>query len=86
MFEKQWSQIVAKAWVDANFKKRLMADPAAVLGENGIDALKGFRVKVVENTDQVVHLTLPRKPSEPLSEAELANVAGGYINAYNAAK
>ena len=34
MSDKQWSQIVAKAWADANFKQRLLADPAAVLKEN----------------------------------------------------
>ena len=74
----QWGQIVAKAWQDDAFKKRLLADPAAVLKEQGLELPAGTQIRVVENTDQVIHLTLPAKPLErELSEAELEGVAGG---------
>jgi hypothetical protein len=75
---KQWGQVVAKAWQNDQFKKRLMAEPATVLKENGVDVPAGVQLRVVENTDQVVHVTLPAKPREgELSDAELAGVAGG---------
>ena len=32
---KAWGQVVARACADAAFKRRLLADPAAVLEENG---------------------------------------------------
>jgi hypothetical protein len=77
-FEYQWSMLVARAWSDAAFKQKLVADPAAVLKENGLLLPPGIQVKVVENTEKVLFLTLPLKP-EPaeLSEEELRRVAGG---------
>ena len=72
-----WGQIVAQASTDQGFKRRLLADPAAVLKENGIAVPAGVRITVVEDTDQVIHLTLPARRAGELSEAELAGVAGG---------
>ena len=34
-------------------------------------------VNVVENTDNTVHITMPMKPSDELSDDQLANAAGG---------
>ena len=76
---KQWGQVVAKSWQDDGFKKRLLANPSAVLKEQGLEVPAGVQIRMVENTDQVVHLTLPAKPREgELSDAELAGVAGGW--------
>jgi hypothetical protein len=72
-----WGQIVAQAWKDESFKQKLLADPAAVLQEYGIAVLQGVQVKVVENSDTVIYLTLPTKPSKELCEADLNRVAGG---------
>jgi|SRR5208282_1597007 len=72
---KQWAQVVARAWSDAAFKKRLLAQPAAVLKEAGLESPEGSQVKVVENTDRVVHLVLP--PAPELAEEELDRVSGG---------
>jgi hypothetical protein len=63
-FEYQWSQLVARAWIDPIFKARLLADPAAVLKENGLEPPPGMQIQVVEDTDQVVHLPLPPTPEE----------------------
>lgn len=76
---KLWGQIVAKAWQDESLKKRLLADPAAVLKEYGIEVPPGVQLRVVENTDQILHLTLPSKPTRELSENELERVAAGGI-------
>jgi hypothetical protein len=77
-FEKVWSQMVAKAWSDELFKKRLLADPAAVLKEHGIAVPAEMAVKVVEDSAKVVHLILPERPGE-ISDEELAKVAGGAL-------
>jgi hypothetical protein len=61
-FETKWGELVARAWTDPAFKARLLADPAAVLKENGLVMPAGFQVQVVENTERVVHLTLPPPP------------------------
>ncbi len=73
---KQWGQLVARAWRDPAFKQRLLADPAAVLREQGIAVPASQQVRVVENTDQVIHLVLPQKPRD-LSDDQLDAVAGG---------
>ena len=70
--------MVAKAWSDELFKKRLLADPAAVLKEHGIAVPAEMAVKVVEDSARVVHLILPERPGE-VSDEELAKVAGGVI-------
>jgi hypothetical protein len=74
---KQWGQVVAKAWSDASFKKKLLADPAAALKASGLEVPRGLQVKVVENTDQVLHLVLPAKPRGEISDSDLEKVAGG---------
>ena len=73
---RQWGQVVARAWRDEAFKQRLQADPAGVLREHGIAVPAGQQVRVVENTDQVMHLVLPPKPRD-LSDEQLDQVAGG---------
>ena len=73
-----WAQIAAKAWADETFKNRLLSNPSAVFQEVGLEVPQGVQVRVVENTDQILHLTLPAKPStDELSEDELKSVAGG---------
>ena len=77
MNAEQWGRIVSRAWADEGFKKRLLADPAAVLQEQGVALPPGVTVRVVEDTDQVMHLTLPARPAGELAEEALAGVAGG---------
>lgn len=55
-------KVIAKAWSDADFKQRLLADPKVALAEMGLVAperLADMTVTVVENTDDNVHLVLP---------------------------
>ena len=74
----QMGQIVAKAWSDPAYKARLLADATSVLKEEGIDYGSGVEVKIVENTDSIRYITLPRPPGESeLSEEQLERVAGG---------
>src|SRR5262249_17491172 len=77
-FEAKWGDLVSRAGADDALKKRLLADPAAVLKEHGLIVPAGVTVKVVENTDKLIHLTLPQPPSAvELTEEELQAVAGG---------
>ncbi len=76
-YAKKYGQIVAKAWADEEFKARLLADPAAVLQAEGLAVPAGVELRAVENTAQVMYLTLPPKPSEELSDEQLNQVAGG---------
>jgi hypothetical protein len=81
----QWGQIVGRAWADDDFSQRLLADPAGVLKEYDLAPPAGTRIEVIEDpdrapedSDRVIHLVLPAKPSaEELSEDELCSVGGG---------
>jgi hypothetical protein len=85
--QKQWAQVVARAWADAAYKKRLLAEPGAVLKEAGLELPAGVDVRVLEDTDCLVTFLLPPPPSgEELSEEELVTVAGGGCNGYSTYK
>lgn len=72
--DKQWSQIVALAWADQEFKNRLMTSPGAVLHEYGLEAGADVQVEVVEDTAYVGTFVLPPSPDAELSEEELTSV------------
>jgi len=74
---KQFQQLVAKCWSDDAFKQALIADPAGVLRQEGIELPAGVEVSVVENTATQFHLVIPHPPSD-LTDEDLEKVAGGY--------
>ena len=81
-WSKKVGQITAKAWTDAAFKKRLLSDPVAVLKDYGLTLPPDVKVKVVEDTDTLIHLSLRPKPADKeLSEEDLAAVAAGAMSA-----
>ena len=74
------AQLFAACWKDEALKARLMADPKAVLKEHGLDVPDNLDVKVVENADDCVHITLPAPPRDgdaELLDDELSKAAGG---------
>ena len=75
----QLAELFAACWKDEALKARFMNDPKAVLAEYGLDVPDGMDVKVVENADDCVHITLPAPPAghNDLSDDELSNAAGG---------
>ena len=73
---QKWGQVVAQAWSDDSYKQRLLADPAAVMAEQGLTPPAGKQVRVIEDTADTVNVVLPAKPDE-LSDDELDQAAGG---------
>ena len=52
------AKLVARAWTDAAFKARLIADPKAACAEMGIDATAINEFVVLENSDKVRHMVV----------------------------
>ena len=52
------AQVVAKAWVDADFKQRLLADASAAVGSLGHISRVGDHLIAVENTDRVHNMVV----------------------------
>jgi nitrile hydratase len=50
------ARVVARAWVDASYKQRLLQDATAAIGELGYGGAQGEHMVVVENTPQVHNL------------------------------
>jgi hypothetical protein len=85
--QEKWAQLVMKTWQDDALRKRLLADPAKVLAEHGIDLPAGVDVKVVENSPKVFHMVLPPKPftaeveGQSLDEDKVNRLADGLAGA-----
>ena len=52
------AQVIARAWVDPDYKARLMADGTAAIGELGFAGPQGGHMIVVENTPTVHNLVV----------------------------
>jgi len=76
---KQIQQIIAKCWSDESFKQKVLADPTAILKAEGVSLPEGVSVATLENTDKVLYLVIPAKPTE-LSDEDLDKVAGGDVD------
>src|SRR6516164_4155332 len=63
--------LVRKAWSDPAFKAKLLADPYAAIEAAGADVREGETIRVLENTDKLIHLVLPLQPTGELSDEAL---------------
>jgi nitrile hydratase subunit alpha len=52
------AKLVARAWVDPEFRKRFIADPKAACADMGIDATAINEFVVLENTEKVRHMVV----------------------------
>lgn len=68
------AKVIALAWQDEAYKKRLLAHPVEVLREAGLEVPEGMRVKVLQDTPTLKHLVIPVRPSG-LSARELEDYA-----------
>lgn len=55
---KRGARIVARAWIDPDYKSRLMDDAAAAIDELGYLGSATAHLKVVENTDSIHNLVV----------------------------
>ncbi len=68
--EKEWAKIIAQAWVDEEFKAKLLADPKAVLKSEGIEFPENIKLNIAEAKEDELNLTLPLKPEGLTGSAE----------------
>ena len=52
------AKVVARAWVDGDYKKRLLADAAKAIAELGFLSAQGEHTRVIENTPQVHNMVV----------------------------
>jgi nitrile hydratase len=52
------ARVVAKAWTDADFKRRLLADGSAAVSSLGYESRIGDHLVVVENTERVHNMVV----------------------------
>jgi nitrile hydratase subunit alpha len=52
------AKVVARAWVDPSYKKRLLTDATAAIAELGFGGLQGEHMVAVENTTRVHNLVV----------------------------
>jgi hypothetical protein len=69
--DRLWSQIVAKAWSDEDFKQRLLTDPRSVFTEYGLELPEGVELMVHNNSPMIQHFILPECPDGDLREEEV---------------
>ena len=84
---KTWARVVAKAWADEEYKRRLLADPAAVAREEGVPVPAGLTLKVVEDAPGTRTLVLPPQPAElgtvvEAEERRAADDTSGFCNCH----
>ena len=77
-------QIIARALKDPQFRAQLISNPREALASMGIQLPADVQVRVIEQEPNVLYLVLPERAeiieaAGELSEAELAEVAGGDI-------
>jgi hypothetical protein len=80
------ARIVQKAWQDPAYRRRLLANPRAVLSEElsrikeGVAVPANVKVTVLEEKPDQIYLVIPVNPREvvgTLSEEQLQKVTGG---------
>ena len=81
---KAWARVVAKAWADEEYKRRLLADPAAVAAEEGVAIPEGLTLRVIEDLPGVRTLVLPPPPAElqAVVDGEERRAASGNDNIF----
>ena len=73
------AEIIARAWVDDDFRLQLIANPAVALAGMGVPLPEGKMIRIIQEESDVICLTIPPKPTvdAEADDDELAAVAGG---------
>lgn len=75
---KNWINIIELCWKDKDCRKNFIKNPLEFLAKQGVKVPNGIAVKVHENTDQVIFLTLPQKVEQELSLEVIDALASGW--------
>jgi hypothetical protein len=77
--KEMMTKIVARAWKDPEFKKKLLSNPKSALRDMNISLPENKEGRILEEEPNVVTIFLPKRPANApeLSEKELAVLAGG---------
>ena len=59
--QRVFADIVAKYYGDPDFKARVDADPTGVIRAEGLEVPEGAEVRLLFNTDSLLHIVLPYK-------------------------
>ena len=54
-----YADVVAKYYGDPDFKAKVDADPTRVLKDEGLEIPEGANVKLLFNTEKLLHIVLP---------------------------
>ena len=65
---KKSARVIARAWHDEAYKKRLLTDPLAALKEEGVNMPAGSKVHFHESTHNDIHMVLPPRPKDVKTE------------------
>lgn len=68
---KRMARVIAKAWADEGFKKRLISDPAAVLSGEGITVPEGIDLRIIEDKPGQKTIVLPPVPDDAAGMEDL---------------
>lgn len=71
------AKVIAKAWKDPAFKKKLLSNPKEALKEMGYSFDTNMNIRCIEDTKHSITLVLPLSPADAsrLSEKELSSIA-----------
>jgi hypothetical protein len=72
--KNQLANLFSACWNDKELKARFFANPKAVMTERGMAIPAGMNVKVVENAENCMHITMPAAPvgHSALTDLELS--------------
>jgi len=59
---KKYAKIVAKAWADDDYKKKLIENPKEILKQEGIVIPDNIKIRILENSETKLNFILPPKP------------------------
>ncbi len=74
---KNREKVIARAWKDPAFKKKLLQSPREALSEMGIKIPENVKINVIEDKSGTYTFVLPAMPTDTTSDAELQKIAGG---------
>ena len=68
------SKIIARAWLDESFKKRLIENPREVLAEEQVEIADNVELVVLESADDKAYLVIPPPPEQELDAVKVKDV------------